>query len=77
MVVPSQSKAHSLMTAATASHEALASTSERLRQFREAGKTLVIVSHEAKEAAMQRALGAIDALDAVPDGVKLIRMEEL
>ena len=37
---------------------------------------LVIVTHEASEAAMQRALSVFNALDAVQGAVKLIRMEE-
>ncbi|MDP6702039.1 MAG: ACT domain-containing protein, partial [Candidatus Latescibacteria bacterium] len=55
----------------------IASVIQKERDLEGGSVPLVIVTHEAKEAAMQRALGAIDALDAVPDGVKLIRMEEL
>jgi homoserine dehydrogenase len=38
---------------------------------------LVIVTHEAREEAMQRALKEIAAMEAVQDGARLIRMEEL
>ena len=58
-------------------HISIASVIQKERDLEGGSVPLVIVTHEAKEAAMQRALGAIDALDAVPDGVKLIRMEEL
>jgi len=58
-------------------HIGIASVIQKERDLEGGSVPLVIVTHEAKEAAMQRALGAIGALDAVPDGVKLIRMEEL
>ena len=58
-------------------HISIASVIQKERDLEGGSVPLVIVTHEAKEAAMQRALGAIGALDAVPDGVKLIRMEEL
>lgn len=38
---------------------------------------LVIVTHEAREEAMQRAVREIDALDVVEGSLQLIRMEDL
>lgn len=55
----------------------IASVIQQERDFQGGSVPLVIVTHEAREAAMQRALAAIDALDAVMGAVKLIRMEEL
>ena len=47
------------------------------RDFQGGSVPLVFVTHEAREAAMQKAVTAIDALDAVKDEVRLIRMENL
>ena len=55
----------------------IASVIQQERDFQGGSVPLVIVTHEAREAAMQRALAEIDALDAVMGAVKLIRMEEL
>ena len=38
---------------------------------------LVIVTHEAREESVRRALNAIDTVEAVQGAVRLIRMEEI
>ena len=55
----------------------IASVIQKERDVHGGSVPLVIVTHEANEAAMQRALSAFNALDAVQGAVKLIRMEEL
>jgi homoserine dehydrogenase len=55
----------------------IASVLQKERDFQGGSVPLVIVTHEAREAAMQRALGEIDAMEAVQGAVKLIRMEDL
>ena len=55
----------------------IASVIQKERDLEGGSVPLVIVTHEAQEAAMRRALTAIGALDAVLNGVKLFRMEDL
>ena len=55
----------------------IASVIQKERDVHGGSVPLVIVTHEASEAAMQRALSVFNALDAVQGAVKLIRMEEL
>ena len=55
----------------------IASVIQKERDFEGGSVPLVIVTHEAREAAMQRAQQAVAALDAVQGAVKLIRMEDL
>ena len=54
----------------------IASVIQKERDVHGGSVPLVIVTHEANEAAMQRALSAFNALDAVQGAVKLIRMED-
>ena len=55
----------------------IASVIQKERDFEGGSVPLVIVTHEAREAAMQRAQQAVATLDAVQGAVKLIRMEDL
>ena len=55
----------------------IASVLQKERDLNGGSVPLVIVTHEASEAAMQRALAQISTLDAVQGAVKLIRMEDL
>ena len=55
----------------------IASVLQKERDVDGGSVPLVIVTHEAREKAMQRALKEMDAMEAVQDGVRLIRMEEL
>lgn len=53
----------------------IASVLQKERDLQGGTVPLVIVTHEARESSMQTAVGAIDGLDLVQDGVRLIRME--
>jgi len=55
----------------------IASVIQKERDLQGGSVPLVIDTHEAREQAMQRAVGAIGDLEVVEDGVHLIRMEEL
>jgi homoserine dehydrogenase len=55
----------------------IASVLQKERDLAGGSVPLIIVTHEAREEAMQRALTTIDAMTAVQNGVHLIRMEEL
>ncbi len=55
----------------------IASVIQKERDFEGGSVPLVIVTHEAREAAMQQAQQAVATLDAVQGAVKLIRMEDL
>jgi homoserine dehydrogenase len=55
----------------------IASVLQKERDLHGGSVPLVIVTHEASEAAMQRALAQISTLDAVQGAVKLIRIEDL
>ena len=55
----------------------IASVIQKERDLEGGSVPLVIVTHEAREAAMQRAIRAIGDLEIIEDGVRLIRMEDL
>jgi len=55
----------------------IASVLQKERDLEGGAVPLVIVTHEARERAMQQAVGAIDALPMVTRGLRLIRMQEL
>ena len=55
----------------------IASVIQKERDLEGGSVPLVIVTHEAREEAMQRAVRAIDALDVVEGALQLIRMEDL
>ena len=55
----------------------IASVLQKERDLEGGSVPLLIVTHEAREEAMQRALGAMNALTAVEDEVRRIRMEDL
>ncbi|MEE2658975.1 MAG: homoserine dehydrogenase [Candidatus Latescibacterota bacterium] len=55
----------------------IASVLQKERDLQGGAVPLVIVTHEARESAMQEAISAIDGLDIVEVGVRFIRMEEL
>jgi homoserine dehydrogenase len=59
-----------------ARHEiSIASVLQKERDLQGGTVPLIIVTHEAREQAMQQAVAAIDGLDLVHGGVRLIRME--
>ncbi len=55
----------------------IASVLQKERDLEGGAVPLVIVTHEARERAMQQAVGAIDALPMVTRGARLIRMQDL
>jgi len=55
----------------------IASVIQKERDLQGGFVPLVLVTHEAREEAMQRAVQAINGLDVVADEVRLIRMEDL
>ena len=55
----------------------IASVLQKERDLEGGSVPLLIVTHEAREEAMQRALGEMNALDTVEEEVRLIRMEDL
>ncbi len=55
----------------------IASVLQKERDFEGGSVPLIIVTHEAREEAMQRAIAAIGAVEAVGGAVRLIRMEDL
>ena len=59
----------------SAQHISIASVLQKERDLQGGTVPLVIVTHEARERAMQQAVQAIDALPLVDGGVRLIRME--
>ena len=55
----------------------IASVLQKERDFDGGSVPLVIVTHEAREESMGRAIAAIGAVEAVEGAVRLIRMEDL
>ena len=55
----------------------IASVIQKERDLQGGFVPLVLVTHEAREEAMQRAVEAINKLDVIAEEVRLIRMEDL